>query len=209
VSTARTIVGIAGGTASGKTTFAQALAARLADACSGLDVEVLSTDAYFLPGDRMPAFTSPSTGRQTPDFNRPDSIDAGRLVADLQARRQAGDGVTVVEGLMVLHLEAVRQCLDLRVFVELEADARALRRLVRNLTKQLSKAVGSDARAIADYYLESAAVGHVRYVEPSRVHADLILRGDAGVGRTAGLVAAAILGLRAGWGPATATALKP
>lgn len=192
----RTIVGIAGGTASGKTTFSAALATALNQADPALVVEVLSTDAYFLPTPQMPTFKSPSTGQETPDYNRPDSIDSNRLATDLQARRRAGDGVTIVEGLMVLHLEEVRRCLDLRVFVELEADARALRRLVRNLGKQLSKAVGSDARAIADYYLESAAVGHQRYIEPSRVHADLILRGDGDFGRTAGLVAAAVVGLR-------------
>ena len=189
----RTIVGIAGGTASGKTTFAKALAAALSEADPGLAVEVLSTDAYFLPTQQMPTFASPSTGKETPDYNQPDSIDSSRLATDLRARCQAGDGVTIVEGLMVLHLEEVRRCLDLRVFVELEADARALRRLVRNLGKQLSKAVGSDAQAIADYYLESAAVGHRRYVEPSRVHADLILRGDGDFGRTATWVAAAAL----------------
>ena len=77
---------------------------------------------------------------------------------------------------MVLHIPAVRETLDVRIFLELEADARALRRLLRDI-KGTRASTAHDF--IATYYLECARVGHHLFVEPSRVHADFILRGDA------------------------------
>jgi uridine kinase len=93
---------------------------------------------------------------------------------------------------MVLHIPAIRELLDLRLFVELDADARALRRLVRNMGHQYDPIPDHSPQSIANYCLESAKVGHARYIEPSRVHADLILRGDADFGRVAPMVAALI-----------------
>lgn len=185
-------VAIAGGSASGKSTFSDALLHRLA---GRLRVERISTDAYFYPPAELPRFYSPTTGQDMPDCNRPDSIDSARLIRDLDVRRQAQDrpDVLVVEGLMVLHLAALRQRADLRLFVELEGEVRALRRLVRNLGHAYDPVLSTDARSIANYYLESARVGHDQYVEPSRVHADWILRGDGDFNHLSGLVADLIL----------------
>jgi len=94
--------------------------------------------------------------------------------------------VILIEGLMVLHEAALRERCDLRLFIELDADERALRRMLRNMKVQ---AVSTDPNFIAAYYLESARVGHTRYIEPSRIHADFILRGDADFGRIAPMVA--------------------
>jgi uridine kinase len=113
------------------------------------------------------------------------------LVADLHVRREAEDApdVILVEGLMTLAVPEIRECLDLRLFVELDADERALRRLVRDMSGGRGS---NDPVSIARYYRECARVGHARYVEPSRVFADLILRGDSDFARTAPLVAAVI-----------------
>jgi uridine kinase len=186
------VTGVAGGTASGKSTFSGALLSAL----EGLVVERISTDDYFYGPAELPTFYSPSQGRDMPDCNRPDSIDCARLARDIDARRAAPDrpDVLVVEGLMVLHLPEIRQRLDLRLFVELEAEVRALRRLVRNLGHLYDPIAAPDAGSIASYYLESARPGHERYVEPSRVHADWILRGDGDFTRLAGLVARVIRG---------------
>jgi uridine kinase len=110
---------------------------------------------------------------------------------DLDARASAADApdVIVVEGLMVLHHASIRERLALRVFVELDADERALRRMLRNMAN------GHDPGGIATYYRECARVGHAAYVEPSRVHADLILRGDADPARVVPMVAAVVEGL--------------
>jgi uridine kinase len=96
---------------------------------------------------------------------------------------------------MVLYSPEIRTWLDLRLFVELDADTRALRRLVRNLGHQYDPIPEHSAQSIANYYLESAKVGHARYIEPSRIYADLIVRGDADFARTAPMVAAVIRGV--------------
>lgn len=188
------MVGIAGGSASGKTTLAGALCEALKD--SGRAVELVGMDRYFYrdaPGG--PRFVSPSTGEELPNNNHPDSADNARLVSDVAARRQAPDApdVILIEGLMALHVEAVRSMLDLRVFVELDADVRALRRLLRDMQGGRGT---RDPAWIATYYRECARVGHAAYVEPSRAHADLIVRGDADLLRVVPLLTAAILALQ-------------
>lgn len=185
------IVGIAGGSASGKSTFSQYLVEILQRSHPPVSIRRICTDAYFLPATSIPKYLSPSTGLETPDYNRPDSIDCQKLITDLDDIRSAADhpDILILEGLMVLHIPDVRQRLDLRLFIELEPEARALRRLVRNLGKTYDPIVDNSASAIANYYLESAAVGHRQYIEPSRVYADIILRGDGDFQRTASLVA--------------------
>jgi uridine kinase len=100
------------------------------------------------------------------------------LLPDLRAIAPPPEGPTVVllEGLMVLHVAAVREQLDLRLFVELDADERALRRMLRDMSGVRGN---HDPHFIATYYRECARIGHAQYIEPSRVHADLIVRGDA------------------------------
>ena len=95
----------------------------------------------------------------------------------MQLLQQAdGPNVILLEGLMVLQVAAVRERSDLRLFVELDADERALRRMLRDMSGIRGIA---DPAGIATYYRECARVGHAQFVEPSRVYADLIVRGDA------------------------------
>ena len=83
------LIGLAGGSASGKSTFAGALHQALGALTPPLSAAVISTDAYFLPDETMPKFVSPTRGLSLPDYNRPDSIEAPRLLCDLDARRGA------------------------------------------------------------------------------------------------------------------------
>lgn len=189
------VVGIAGGSASGKTTFTGTLQRLLTSGERPLQVEVMGMDRYFYRGaPGGPLFVSPSTGETLPNNNDPNSADNARLVVDLEARRAAPDApdVILLEGLMTLHIPEIRDLLDLRLFVELDADVRALRRLLRDMNGGRGN---TDPQWIATYYRECARVGHNAYVEPSRAHADLILRGDADFDRTAPLIAAAIRSL--------------
>ena len=186
------LVGIAGGSASGKTTFASALRKELAEGLPALGVEMVGMDRYFYRGNAPgPVFVSPSTGELLPDNNHPQSADNARMVTEVDARRAAPDApdVLILEGLMALHLEEVRSRCDIRIFVELEADVRALRRLLRDMSGVRGN---SDPHFISTYYRECARVGHERYVEPSRAHADLIIRGDGDFGKLALMVAAVI-----------------
>ena len=192
------VVGIAGGSAAGKSSFTAALGQALEASAPPVTVRQFMLDKYFYRGAAGgPRFVSPSSGEEMPDNNHPDSADNRRLVQDLDEVTSALDApdVVLLEGLMVLHVDAIRQRLDLRLFVELDADERALRRMLRDMSGVRGN---TDPQFISTYYRECARVGHARYVEPSRVHADLIIRGDSSFARTAPLVAAAIRALVAG-----------
>ncbi len=187
------LVGIAGGSASGKSTLAAALTQALGEGRPPLRCQIINTDRYFRQHEPdAPSVTLPN-GEQHFDYNRPDSVDCARLADDLERLCRGADmpDVVLVEGLMVLCAPEICPHLDLRLFIELDADERALRRLLRNLGPA-SPIDMSKGQWIADYYNASARVGHIRYVEPSRVRADLILRGDADFARVAPMVAAIV-----------------
>lgn len=188
------LVGIAGGSAAGKSTLTQALAGFLEAQNPPLRVEVLCADRFYrYHRDKTlgPRFISPSSGEDHFNFNHPDAIDSESLRAAIESRRSAEDApdVLLVEGLMVLQIPAIREVFDLRLFVELEADVRALRRMLRDM--QGGRTI-TEPHAIATYYLESARVGHELYVDPSRVHADFIVRGDTEFSRVVPLLVGAI-----------------
>ena len=184
------VVGIAGGSASGKTTLVTALSDALRG--SGRRHVVVSADRYMrrsiVDG---PSFTFSVTGEQTFNANHPDSINWEQLLQDLDEQlQQPGEPqIFILEGHLVLHNADVRSRLDLRLFIELDADQRALRRLLRDMKGGRGM---SDPAHIAAYYLECARVGHTHYIEPSRVHADLIVRGDADWERLRPLLVAVI-----------------
>jgi uridine kinase len=195
------VVGIAGGTASGKSTLTTALVEAIT--ASVHTVEAINVDRYFRRSDPAAPQITLSTGQTLFNANHPESADIATLVADLDARiaAAAAPDVIIVEGLMVLHAPSIRERLDLKVFVELDADLRAVRRLLRDMSGVRGNA---DPQFIATYYRECARVGHGLYVEPSRVHADLIVRGDAEAGRIAPMLVAAINAARDGVRPAQA-----
>lgn len=184
------VVGIAGGSASGKSTLAATLAEAQTERLK--QVETLAMDRYMRE-DRAagPHFVSASTGERLFDFNHPDACDLMRLITDMDRRLSAPDApdVLLVEGLMALYFPDLRRHFGLRLFVDLDADVRALRRLLRDM--QGGRA-SRDPQFIAHYYLESARIGHARYVEPSRAHADLLVRGDADFARLVPLLCAVV-----------------
>jgi uridine kinase len=194
-STPSVLVAIAGGSASGKTTLTAALEKELAASLPSRSVLVIGMDRYFYRGAAPgPTFVSPTTGETLPDNNHPNSADNARLLTDLDAHRSSIEApdIIIVEGLMALHLPDLSAQCDLRIFVELEADLRALRRLVRDMSGIRGN---PDPHFISRYYRECARVGHERYVEPSRAQADLIVRGDSDFARTAPMIAHVIHGL--------------
>ena len=172
------VVGIAGGSASGKSALASALAAAL-QRLHQRRVRILTTDRYMHTDRSLgPTFFSQATGAHMFDANHPDAIAWNHVLRDLDdlLRQTDGPEVILVEGHLLFHEPTVRERLDIRLFIDLDADERALRRLLRDM--QGGRA-NRDPEFIATYYRESARVGHARYIEPSRVHADLIVRGDA------------------------------
>lgn len=171
-------IGIAGGTASGKSTLARRLQGEL----SKLAVNVIGMDRYFLR--KKPTMVGPLNRVVYEDHNHPASFDLEGLIADLGALSTGSvpPQVVIVEGLMTLHDEAIRAMLDLAIYVDTQADERIVRRLRRNM------AHGGDYDEIAAFYLESVRYRHDAFVEPSRWHADVVLNGGYPSERGIGMV---------------------
>jgi len=176
------IVGIAGGTASGKTTLARTLAARLGDGCV-----LVSHDRYYLPrGEGDPG---------SRNYDHPDALDNHRLASDLLALRngrsaelpiydfarhdRAADTdrieprpVVILEGILILAVEVLRRSLDLRVFVDVPDDLRLVRRIRRDMAER-----GRAAQDVLDQYERTVRPMHQAFVASSRTHADLVVDG--------------------------------
>ena len=177
-------IGIAGGTASGKTTVARRLVERLA----GHPVAFLDQDSYYrdlsdISLDERKAF----------NFDHPDAFDTDLFVAhilELQAGRaiqkpiysftqhsrteesvhvSPGDAI-IIEGILVLSLESVRKQLDVKVFVDSDDDVRVLRRLSRDIKER-----GRDFDGVMEQYFRTVRPMHLGFVEPSKRYADIII----------------------------------
>ena len=185
------VIGIAGGSASGKSTFTSVLNDQLMRGGCGTTTLILHMDEYYVDKPERPTFEFSFTGQEQWDYDNPGAFDNLRLVSDIKHHTIASEAVNViiVEGLMVLHQETIRELLDLKLFIDLESDERALRRLLRDMG---GHRINTDPQFIACYYRECARIGHIRFVEPSRVYADLTFRGDADFTQVAAMIAAVI-----------------
>lgn len=163
------VVGIAGGTASGKTTFTEKLAGQLAHR----KLKVYHIDEYFKPREERPQAVAHVTGITYTDDNHPETINLPLLRQDL-ARDIAENQyeVILVEGHFALHDDAIVAMLDLKLFIECRADERIVRRLKRNMQWGLS------FDEVSSVYLDMVRYRHDQYVEPSKWRADLFLNGS-------------------------------
>lgn len=180
------VIGIAGGTGSGKTTVAHALAAAMPD---GRCV-VVEHDAYYKDlSDRSPE------ERAAVNFDHPDSLDSDLLVRHLETLRDgravdvpvydfashtrlpdvervAPRPVVVVDGILLFAVPRLREAFDLRVYVEAPADLRLIRRLHRDTAER-----GRSADSVCRQYLTTVRPMHEQLVEPSRRHAHMLVSG--------------------------------
>jgi uridine kinase len=178
------VVGVAGGTGSGKTSFAKELVARLG-AAQCLEI---AQDAYYKDGSRLS-----EAERASINYDHPDAFDTSLLVQDLRdlkagrpvpyltydhatyARQVQNDPllprpVVILEGILVLVEEPLRRLLDIKLFIDTDADVRILRRLRRDLHYR-----GRSFESVEKQYLESVRPMHLEFVEPSKRYADLII----------------------------------
>jgi len=178
------LVGIAGGTGSGKTTVAKTIAGALPDA----GVAMLEFDAYYR--DRLDL--TPEARSQL-NYDHPESLEIDLLVEhmdDLRAgrpvdvpiydfkshrrredrRRVLPAPVVVVEGILVLVDPRVRERLDMKIFVDTDPDIRVFRRVRRDMEQR-----GRSFESIRDQYYRTVRPMHLQFVEPSKRWADLII----------------------------------
>jgi uridine kinase len=177
-------VGVAGGTGSGKSTVARALA----DGLPGASVGVIDHDAYYR--DRSDLSYEE---RCKLNYDHPQALDNDLLVEHLSALREgrtvelpiydfvtharkkerrtlAPARVIIVEGILVFVDERVRRLLDIKLFVDTDADLRVFRRIRRDLEQR-----GRTFQSIREQYYATVRPMHLEFVEPSKRWADLII----------------------------------
>ena len=162
------VIGIAGGSASGKTTICDKLSEQLQDH----RVKVFHMDDYFKPEELRPRSRALVGEREYVDDNHPDTMYLTQLYEDMVKEKESGKvQIILTEGLLTLYDDAILSLLDLKLYVDCRADERILRRLKRNIQRGLSE------EEITDVYLDVVRYRHDQYVEPSKWRADMILNG--------------------------------
>lgn len=178
------IIGIAGGSGSGKTTIALAVV----EAVGSDRVVLIQHDAYYRDLSHL-AFEE----RIRTNFDHPDSLETELLISHLRILRRGTaidrpvydfgnhtrtDGtvavdpepVVIVEGILVLTEPELRDLMDLRIYIDTPGDLRVLRRLERDLVER-----GRTVGAVIAQYLGTVRPMHLQFVEPSKRHADIIV----------------------------------
>ncbi len=177
------VIGIAGGTASGKTTLTRSLAERF----SG-ELTIIEHDSYYRAYHELTY-----EERTKLNYDHPDIYETELLVEHLGALRQGRSvevpvydyptydrsdktttveptPVVIVEGIMILADEALRDQMDIKVFVDADADVRILRRVLRDATER-----GRSLQSVIDQYLATVKPMHEQFVEPSKRYADIVV----------------------------------
>lgn len=163
------IVGVAGGSGSGKTTFSMELLKK----CKGYNVKLIRMDDFFKPEEELPTYAFSSKETIYRDYNHPDSFFMDAFVEEVKSCTENGFDVVILEGLLVLWEERIFDLLDLKIYIDCNADERIVRRIKRNMTWGLSM------EEITKVYLDSVRYRHNEYVEPTKWRADIIINGAA------------------------------
>lgn len=178
------IVGIAGGTGSGKTVLARAIANCLAPQ----DVAIIQYDSYYKDRSHLP-----SSEREKINYDHPDALETNLLIhhlkeliagntvhvpnydfsthcrSDKQIRVEPSKAV-ILEGVLILADAKLRELIDIKIFIDVSDDIRFIRRLQRDVMER-SRTIDS----VVGQYIETARPMHTKYVEPSKQYADIII----------------------------------
>ena len=177
------VIGIAGGTGSGKTTLMKNLIARFGDV-----VTVLSHDNYYRRHDELTY-----EERSALNYDEPAAMETELMVQHLDALRHGQEidcpvydftvhnrsdetirvvpkRVIIVEGILIFADEALRDLMDIKIFVDTDADVRLCRRIKRDVNKR-----GRTLESVLTQYQQTVKPMHEKYVEPSKKYANLVI----------------------------------
>ncbi len=177
------VIGIAGGTGSGKTTITRRLMQRF-----GSDVSVIYHDNYYKAHHNMPY-----EERCKLNYDQPEAFDTDQLIEAVRALKKGRSvvcpvydysvhdrsdetitvkpaRVVIVEGILIFENKELCDLMDIKVFVDADADVRILRRIVRDVRDR-----GRSLESVVNQYLNTVKPMHERYVEPSKRNADIIV----------------------------------
>ena len=177
------VIGIAGGSGSGKTTLMRALIDKFGD-----NISVISHDNYYKAHDDMPM-----EDRARLNYDEPAAFDTDMLIEHLRLLKQGRTihcpvydfsvhnrtketteirprKVIIVEGILIFENRELCKEMDIKIFVDTDADVRLARRIHRDVRKR-----GRSLDSVLDQYLTTVKPMHEQYVEPSKKNADLVV----------------------------------
>jgi uridine kinase len=165
------VLAVAGGTASGKSTLAEALSLHHPES-----IALVHLDDFYVPAhDQMcGVWTVSANGYPVLDWNHPGSIDEAAVAAAIDSALCSDRRLVVVEGLFALTLPAVLARATWRVYVDAPDDVRLARKILRKIEAQRQ-----DPRISLLNYLQGGRDRHAQHVAPSRALADLVVDGTA------------------------------
>lgn len=178
------LIGIAGGTGSGKTTVAR----RIFESLKGVNVVVIQQDAYYVDLSHLTL-----EERKKINFDHPLAFDSELLIKHLKrlikgqeiekpiysftdyTRKKETEKVLprdiiILEGILVLEEEKIRDLLDIKIYVDADEDERFIRRLVRD-----TKERGRSMESVIEQYLNIVKPMFLQFVEPSKRYADIVI----------------------------------
>lgn len=179
------VIGIAGGSGSGKSTFAQRLKERFPE-----EIAVVSCDNYYLARHDMPF-----EQRKLQNYDSPEAFEFDLMIRQIAALKSGSDilcpvydftqhdrsdqvlriqakPVVLIDGILIFTDPRLRDLMNMRIYVETDADERILRRVRRDMCER-----GRDLDGIIAQYLATVKPMHNAYVEPSKCYADIIING--------------------------------
>ena len=179
------LIGIAGGTGSGKTSFAREIMRRF----PGNEIVLMDQDSYYRDLGHLPL-----EDRRKINFDHPNSVDFDMLIHHMQELKKGNSvkkpvydyvahtrkpeaflnieprKVLILEGILIFVFPELRELIDIKLYVDTDADVRVLRRILRDIHER-----GRDLQNVIDQYLGQVKLMHEEFVEPSKRWADLII----------------------------------
>ncbi|MBO4912094.1 MAG: uridine kinase [Butyrivibrio sp.] len=177
------IVGIAGGTASGKTTIVRKIKENFGD-----DIVVINHDSYYKAHNDLSY-----EDRSKLNYDHPDSFDTQMMIDDVKKLKNNEEvdipvydfsvhnradatvhivpkNVIILEGILVLENKELRDLMDIKVFVDTDADERLMRRIRRDMVER-----ARSIESILNQYADTVKPMHEQFIEPSKKYADIII----------------------------------
>lgn len=178
------LIGITGGTGSGKSTIAKEIFNKFDEDC----IAMIQQDSYYKDQSHLSMEERVKT-----NYDHPKAFDNDLLVSHLQELLKGNainkpiydfsihnrtketvivepKEIIIVEGILVLEDERLRELLDIKIYVDTDADVRIIRRIVRDINER-----GRTVESVIDQYLSVVRPMHLQFTEPTKRHADLII----------------------------------